>query len=210
MVRTMSEIILARWMKCATDDMVRNNRTDIRCPCRRCKLECVTEPGSGVLQNHLMRNGFMDGYTRWISDEDGEEDVDGGAPGNEEGQQDNNGEGGREDEEPPGHDHEEDAGADHEDQDAGHEHEDQQDTGHEDSSWVRDPHVQALLGKEARNARGAAREKARLAQLEKDAVTDLYEGCNDGDTRLNVTLGDMEMKEKHKWTDESFDDNMAI
>ena len=75
---------------------------------------------------------------------------------------------------------------------------------------MRDPHVQALLGKEARNARGAAREKARLAQLKKDAVTALYEGCNDGDTRLNVTLGALEMKAKHKWTDESFDDNMAF
>src|SRR3954471_7430233 len=30
------------------------------------------------------------------------------------------------------------------------------------------------------------------------------------DTRLNVTLGAMEMKEKHKWTDEIFDDNMAF
>ena len=107
----------------------------------------------------------MDGYTRWISDEAGEEeDINGEAPGNEEGQQDNNG--GREDEEHPVHDHEEDAGADHVDQDAGHEdqdagHEDQ-DVGHEDSSWVRDPHVQALLVKEALNARGAAREKAKL------------------------------------------------
>ena len=73
---------------------------------------------------------------------------------------------------------------------------------------MRDPHVQALLDKEALNARGAAREKAKLEQLEKDAVTMLYEGCNDGDTRLNVTLGAMEMKAKHKWTDESFDDNV--
>src|SRR3954466_8052014 len=117
----------------------------------------------------------MDGYTRWISDETGEEeDVNGGAPVNEEGQPDNND--GREDEEHPVHDHEEDAEADHVDQDAGHEdqdasgHEDQ-DAGHEDSSWVRDPHVQALLVKEALNARGAAREKAKLAPLEKDAVT---------------------------------------
>jgi len=142
----------------------------------------------------------MDGYTRWISDEAGEEDVNGGAPGNEEGHPDNNG--GREDvEHPVHHDHEEDAEVDHVDQDAGHE---------DSSSWVRDPHVQALLVKESLNARGAAREKAKLAQLEKDAVTKLYEGCNDGDSRLNVTLGAMEMKAKHKWTDESFDDNMAF
>src|SRR3954462_14629258 len=154
-----------------------------------------------------MRNGLMDGYTRWISDEAGEEeDVNGGAPVNEEGQPENNG--GREDEEHPVHDHEEDAEADHVDQDAGHE---DQDVGHDEySSWVRDPHFQELLVKEALNARGAAREKAKMAQLEKDAITKLYEGCNDGDTRLNVTLGAMEMKAKHKWTDESFDDNMAF
>ena len=75
---------------------------------------------------------------------------------------------------------------------------------------MRDPHVQALLVKEAFNARGAAREKAKLAQLEKYVVMMLYEGCNDGDTCLNVTLGAMEMKAKHKWIDESFDDNMAF
>ena len=27
---------------------------------------------------------------------------------------------------------------------------------------------------------------------------------------MNVTLGALEMKAKHKWTDESFDDNMAF
>src|SRR3954470_20981106 len=200
MVREMlSDITVARWMQCATNDMLRNNRSDIRCPCRRCKLQCVTEPDSGIMQRHLKRNGLLDGYTRWISDEAGEEeDVNGGAPVNEEGQPDNNG--GREDEEHPVHDLEEDAEADHVDQDARH----------EDSGWVRDPHVLVLLVKEALNARGAVREKAKLAQLEKDAVTKLYEGCNDGDTRLNVTLGAMEMKAKHKWTDESFDDNMGF
>src|SRR4051812_12976070 len=103
--------------------------------------------------------------------------------------------------------HEDQADAEHEDQDAGHE---DQYSGHTDSSWVRDPHVQALLVKEALNARGAAREKAKLAQLEKDAITKLYEGCNDGDTRLNVTLGAMDMQAKNKWTDESFDDNMPF
>src|SRR3954466_2043248 len=130
----------------------------------------------------------MDGYTRWITDEAGEEeDVNGGAPVNEEGQPENSG--GREDEEHPVHDHEEDVEADHVDQDAGHE---DQDVGHEDSRWVRDPHVQELLVKEALNARGAGREKAKMVQLEKDAVTKLYDGCNNGDTRLNVTLWAME------------------
>ena len=66
----------------------------------------------------------MDGYTRWISDKTGdqEEDLNGGAPGNEEEQPD------------------EDQDVVHEDKDAGHEdqdvvHEDQ-DARLEDSSWV--------------------------------------------------------------------------
>src|SRR3954464_14189330 len=118
MVREMlSDIKVARWLQCATNEMLQNSRTDIRFSCRRCKVECVTEPDSGILEKHLKRNGLMDGYTWWISDQ--EDDVNGGAPGNEEGQPD-------------------------EDQDAGHEN---QDAGHEDSSWVRDPHVQALLVK---------------------------------------------------------------
>src|SRR3954463_1694004 len=99
MVREMlSDITVARWLQCATNDMLRNNMTDIRCPCRRCKLECVIETDSGVLQRHLKHNGLMDGYIRWISDEAGEgEDFNGGAPGNAEGKQVNND--GREDEE---------------------------------------------------------------------------------------------------------------
>src|SRR3954468_16408437 len=150
MVREMlSDITVARWLQCATNDMLRNNRTDIRCPCRRCKLQCVTEPNSVILEKHLKRNGLMDVYTRWISDETGdqEEDLNGGAPGNEEGQLD------------------EDQDAGHQDQDVGHEdqadaeHEDQY-SGHMNSSWVRD-HVQELLVKEPLNARGAAREKSK-------------------------------------------------
>src|ERR1041385_6367458 len=111
------------------------NRTDIRCPCQRCKLQCVTEPDSGIFERHLKCNGLMDGYTRWVSDEAGEEeDVNGGALVNEEGKPDNNG--GREDEEHPVHDHEEHAEVDHVDQDARYE---DQDDGHEDSRWVRVP-----------------------------------------------------------------------
>ena len=44
--------------------------------------------------------------------------------------------------------------------------------------------------------------------MEKDAVTPLFDGCNDGDTRLNVMLGALEMKAKHKMTGECFDDMM--
>ena len=86
MVRTMSEIILARWMKCATDDIVRNNRMDIRCPCRRCKLVRWIDPDSGQLEDHLLRHGFMLGFNQAPTANGAHED-----------------EGGREDEESPGH-----------------------------------------------------------------------------------------------------------
>ena len=88
-----------------------------------CKLECVTEPDFGILEKHLKCNGLMDGYTRWISDEasDQEEDVNGGAPGNEEGQPNEDQDAGREDQ----------VDAEHEDQYSVH----------TDSSWVRDPQV---------------------------------------------------------------------
>ena len=45
-----------------------------------------------------------------------------------------------------------------------------------------------------------AREKAKLDQLEIDAVTPLYEGCRPEDTRLKVTLMALAMKVKHKMT----------
>src|SRR4051812_5753167 len=97
MVRDMlSDITVTRWMQCATNEMLQNNRTDIRCPCQRCKLQCMTEPISRILERHLKCNGLMNGYTRWISDEAGEEeDVNGGVSVTEEGQPDING--GRED-----------------------------------------------------------------------------------------------------------------
>src|SRR4051812_23253825 len=107
MVRKMlSNIAVTRWMQCDTNDMLQNNRTNISCPCRICKLHCVTEPDSGILERHLKCNGLMDVYTRWISDESGEEE-DVNAPLNEEGQPDNNGR--REYEEHLVHDHEENA-----------------------------------------------------------------------------------------------------
>src|SRR4051812_42166149 len=128
-----------RWMTCARADMERANKTEIRCPCRDCKMMYLIRHDSGMLESHLLRRSFMDGYTRWIRDDEyDDEDV-------------NNGE-------------DQDASDDHEDQDAGHDHEDQGGgTGHgheddqggvghgheddqggadHDSSWLRDPHVQ--------------------------------------------------------------------
>ena len=69
MVIKMSESIVARYLKAAKADMIQNNRTEIRCPCRRCKLGSLIDPDSGELENHLLVRGFMVGYTRWISEE---------------------------------------------------------------------------------------------------------------------------------------------
>ena len=66
------------------------------------------------------------------------------------------------------------------------------------TSALRDPHVQELLLKETSNARAAAREKAKLGQLEIDGMTPLYPGCRPEDTCLNVTLKGLEMKVEHK------------
>jgi hypothetical protein len=79
----MNEGRVARYMKAATHDMIRNNQTEIKCPCHKCKLKCYIDPYSGQLQSHLLYRGFMDGYTRWISDED-DDNVHGAAMENDE------------------------------------------------------------------------------------------------------------------------------
>jgi hypothetical protein len=190
------------------------------------QTEVHVDPYSGSLQSHLLSRGFMDGYTRWISDEDAES-VHGAGTGNDE-----EGHGGDHEDSPrhddageyAGHSEEdEDAGQGEDDQDARHGKKDQ-DAGHggneEDQdakqdgtpsgSWVQNPYVQAMLLKQTSNARDAAREKAKLVSLEKDTVTPLYAGCSPGDTRLDITLRALQMKARHKWTNKSFDENMAF
>jgi hypothetical protein len=92
----MSEGIVARYMKVAMHDMIQNHQMEIKCLCQRCKLKCYIDPYSGQLQSCLLSHSFMDGYTRWISDED-DDNVHGVATGNDE-----KGHGG--DEESPEHD----------------------------------------------------------------------------------------------------------
>ena len=63
-----------RYMQSAVMDMYANNRTRIRCPCARCKEGVLLDPfDRGTLKAHLLMNGFMDGYTRWISEDDDED-----------------------------------------------------------------------------------------------------------------------------------------
>jgi hypothetical protein len=68
---------------------------------------------------------------------------------------------------------------------------------------MHDPHLQELLARKIADARGAAREKAKLAQLVIDSTTRLYTGCTMEDTRLKVALDVVQMKEKYKWTNAS-------
>ena len=126
MVRKMTEGSMNRFLSSTKAEMIQKNETEIRCPCRRCKLKSLMDQDSTM--EHLLVRGFMDGY-RWQGDEDNYDVVHGGRTRNKEGQQDNSGEGGREDEESPGHDH--DAGHNHHVEDAGHDHEEDQDEGHD-------------------------------------------------------------------------------
>ena len=224
MVRMMSEGVVARFLKAATAEMIRNNQKEIRCPCRRCKLTSLMDPKADMVRDHLLMRGFMDGY-RWEGDEDDYEFVHGISTRNKEGgehhvedpehDQDVEDPGHDQNVEDPGDDHDHNVGDprpdDEEDQDGGHhdDHEDEDD-GPSSMDWVQDPYLQELLLKQTSNARAAAREKAKMDQLEVDAVTPLYEGCRPEDTRLKVTLMALEMKVKHKMTDTSFNDNMLF
>jgi hypothetical protein len=76
MVLAISESMVANYLESAKADMIRNNRTKIRCPCRRCKLDHWIDPSSRHLESHLLLRGFMDGYSQWRSDDD-REDVSG-------------------------------------------------------------------------------------------------------------------------------------
>ena len=214
MVRMMTGGIVDRFLSFAKAEMIQKNETEIRCPCRRCKLSSLMDPDSFTIKGHLLMRGFMDGY-RWEGDEDDYEVVHGGREIvriNEGGQRGNSAESGREEEESPGND--DDAGHNHDVEDAEHDHvEDAGEDGDGPSSmdWVQDPHLQELLLNQAsNNARVAAREKVKLNQLEIDAVTPLYEGCNPEDTRLKVALMALEMKVKHKMTETCFDENMTF
>src|SRR5664279_3897003 len=68
--------IVEKLWACAVADMLQNKRKEIRCPCRKCKEKCLLDPfDGGHLKAHLLMYGFMDGYPRWIIEDD--EGVDG-------------------------------------------------------------------------------------------------------------------------------------
>src|SRR3954471_23545122 len=64
-----------RWMTCAMADMERANKTEIRCPCRDCKLMYLIRHDSGMLVSDRLRLIFMDGYSLWIRDDHEDKDA---------------------------------------------------------------------------------------------------------------------------------------
>ena len=80
--KMVSGTMVDRWLRSAVQDMKENNLTEVLCPCRRCKGGVWLDPyEDGRLMAHLLMTSFMDGYTRWIiEDEDDDvEDADGQA-----------------------------------------------------------------------------------------------------------------------------------
>ena len=165
MVIWMSESVVDRYVERATADMHRNNRNDISCPCRKCKLGSLFNPSLGIVQEHLLRRGFMQWYTQWTmsdDEDDHEADVSGpAAAGNgEEGQEKDN-------EEATAHDDDGDQYGDPGDE----QHVDEEDADMNTllTSVVQDPHLQdLLLNNRTTDARAADRRKSKLAQLEID------------------------------------------
>jgi len=141
----------------------------------------------GTLKAHLLMNGFMDGYTQWISEEeDDDEDVHMAGNNNmglDKEMTD------RHEDDGAGHVGGEESGNDTGGgEDSGH---DKQESGHGGeeaavmpqssmllSAVVQDPHVRDLLRKSTTSERAASREEAKLAQLEVDLRTPLYEGAH--------------------------------
>lgn len=196
----MSERVVNKYLRYATDDMIQNNRTEIRCPCRKCKKVGLLNPFSGELLEHLLIHGFMDGHTQWLDEDDDDEVHDGAADDHD--QHDNNNDHEQEDEEPPDDPPAHDVG-DLEDAEQHVTEDDDMQTLL--ASAVRDPHLKELLLKKTTNCRSASIEQAKLAQLEVDSNTPLYPGCGSEDSRLKVALDVLKMKAKHKWTDVSVD-----
>ena len=186
--------MVERCWQCAVDDMYEKRLRDVLCPCRKCKGRVRLDPfQGGKFKAHLLMHGFMHGHTRWISEEDDdddeEEDIDGAG----------NNDMGPPDEEMTDYVPEEEDGlrnVDGEEAVQGGEDVDTPPSSSLLSLAMRDPHVRDLLPKKTTSYRAASREQAKLAQLEVDSMTPLYDGCNPEVTRLSFTLELLKTKAK--------------
>ena len=144
MVIMMSSGRIRRYKEEAKADMIRCNRSQIRCPCRRCKLVRWIDPDSGQLEDHLLRHGFM------LEQDHHHDEGDAGGQDHHHDEGDAGGQDHHDEEDAGGQDHHHDEG----DADGG------ANTQTPLTSALQDAHVQELLLKDTSNARAAAREKA--------------------------------------------------
>ena len=180
----MSSRVVDRYLAAATKDMIKNEETEIKCPCRKCKQKYLLNPFNGILKGHLLANGFMYGYTRWVFPDDDEEVEDGDEQVNNNHEEGQKGGPNREATE-----HDEEEAPKHVEDSMSESGEKAADTKSHSStlcSAVRDPHLQEVITKDSTTTRGADREKLKLKQLQKDLDTPVYEGFGSAPSRLKV------------------------
>lgn len=183
----------------AMANMIQKGEVQILCPCPTCEYGVLHNPFEGSVLAHLLRHGFVIGYTRWTKH--GEEDVSDDEGGNNEAENSFD-----EAEQPEGGNNEHAHGGENDEMPL--EHEEDHETVTQDMSlatMLQDPHVKDLLRKKTTTERAAIKEALKLAQLELDAKTPLYEGCDPEHTRLQVTPKLLDIKAKFKSTDASLD-----
>jgi hypothetical protein len=84
---------VSKYVRHAVEDMLHYGRDEISCPCSKCKDRVSFDPFQGSVKSHLLRSGFMSGFTRWISAEDDEvtpSDEEGGNNNDEEPEDEGN------------------------------------------------------------------------------------------------------------------------
>ena len=74
----------------AVANMIRIGESQLSCPCNICRNGHFMDPFTGTVLAHLLRSGFMDGYTRWtLHGEEEEEDASDGDDGAPKGEAEN-------------------------------------------------------------------------------------------------------------------------
>ena len=81
-----SGTVVDRWLRSTVQDLKENNLTVVLCPCRRCKGRVWFDPYDAMA--HLLMTGFVDGYTRWIIEDDDDDVEDADGAGNDDTGQD--------------------------------------------------------------------------------------------------------------------------
>ena len=184
--------MVERYWQSAVDDMYEKRLRYVLRLCRKCKGRVRVDPFQGSkFKAHLLMHGFMHGHTRWISEDDYDDDEDVDGAGNNDM--------GPPDEEMTDYVPEEEDGlgnVDGEEAVQGGEDTDMPPSSSLLSSALQDPHVRDLLRKKTTSDRAASREEAKLAQLEVDSMTPLYDACNPEVTRLSFTQELLKTKEK--------------